>query len=170
MTKRTLPTVTLDDIFKAGPCWVTTEGPVAAAQKMAQLVPGGKVSYRTLHELVRDRRITEPEAGWATMHLSALKEGASIPGLRGWGTPESLKAIDEWENPKGPAFNDLKPGALFRIAGYQRTYMKTGRSDKIAVALDGEEQGSVTEEGSINAAAMRRGVECVESIVVKTAP
>ncbi len=113
MTKRTLPTVTLDDIFKAGPCWVTTEGPVAAAQKMAQLVPGGKVSYRTLHELVRDRRITGPEAGWATAHLPALKEGASVPGLRGWGTEASFKALDNWENPPQRTVHDLPQGTQF---------------------------------------------------------
>lgn len=135
--KRTLPTVTLDDIFhtlvKHNACWAE-HGPLALSLRLQDLATrvGVKmtapISLRTLNDAVMQGAIQSTDAGWIGSRMEDKIDPEGIHRKGTWG-PALAKALDEWENPKPkiPTIGELKPGTRLRFSEYE--YMVLDKSD-----------------------------------------
>ena len=137
--KRTLPTVTLDQIFETlkeqGACWAK-DGPIALAHKLNSIIPSkgtAPLTFRALVRCVQSHSIDSSDAAWL---CRAMGEKLLPQGLKDqmgsqmtFESPKMFEAIDEWENPKPkpPEYTlaGIKPGTRFqfyRSPGYVQTF------------------------------------------------
>jgi hypothetical protein len=141
--KRTLPTVTLDQIFETlvsqGACWAK-DGPIALVHKLNSIIPSKGTAPLTFRGLVhcvqRSQTLSSSDAAWL---CRAMGEKLLPQGLKDqmgsqmtFESPKLLVAIAEWENPKPKAleWSDLPVGTRFRMAGEE--YLVVGWQDNTA--------------------------------------
>lgn len=109
--RRTLPTVTLDQIFNTlrdkDACWYRELGPLKLAKKLEMLsrnvpyvVDEDKVSLRTLHGAVLTGAVSRDDVAWYSARFNLFPQGGLGVDVGHIGTPAFEKALDEWENPK----------------------------------------------------------------------
>lgn len=122
MSKRTLPSVTLDAIFLTlrdkDACWFRELGPMKLAKKLEALqanasgMDGDKITLRTVHNAIRDGAIGRGDGAWLVGHTRALVPDSMMGTL---GTPAFEKTLDEWENPKPKVITvgDIEPGKSY---------------------------------------------------------
>lgn len=108
MSKRPLPTVTLDQIFETlkekGACWYRDLGPMRLAAKLDVLLGGmarGPLDLRILSLTVAEGKITTGDAGWLINNMGPALTPRDLNATgQALGTPAFAKLLDEWENPK----------------------------------------------------------------------
>jgi hypothetical protein len=138
MEKRTLPTVTLDQIFETlrakDACWYKELGNLGLAKKLEALskrvlgvIDDDKVSLRTLHNAVKGGNIGRDDAGWLVHATPAFHDPK--PGTCHLGTHVFEKALDEWENPrpKYQKMGNLPAGTTFQYDNHPYVIVEASR-------------------------------------------
>lgn len=135
MNKRTLPTVTLDQLFetlqKHRACWIERDGLVATAARIQNLTAGKTVSARCLHAAILHGHLRAEDGKWLFDKCEAMYP-ADFKYQNPIGTPEFAKALDEWENPKTKeprTFGELKVGQQFSVEGLDAVFMVVNGPD-----------------------------------------
>ena len=132
-TKRTLPTVTLDQIFETlkekGACWYKDLGPLRLAKKLETVVGRFGDSHKPfslydLHLTVMNQDISIGDAGWLINNMGPALTPRDLNATgQTVGTPAFAVLLNEWENPK-PKYQpkavlgtEIPLGGLFRRQG-----------------------------------------------------
>jgi hypothetical protein len=125
---RSLPTVTLDQIFEVlkekGACWYKELGPVKLVYKLNQITPSAgnaPLNLANLNNAVQTGHISPGEAAWLANALGEKILPTAIKGEMGakcmWGTTVLLEVINNWVKPQR-TLRDYPPGTRFMYRGH----------------------------------------------------
>lgn len=167
MSKRTLPTVTPEQVLKAmqehKACWLESKGlfgTVLLIDRLFGNCPTMTLNY--LNELVRLRRLSSVDAAWITKALGTALKPADFPD-----TGNFEEDLEAWENPKPkrPRISELKPGTKYKTKynkNNDRVYTKLGNFRDVVVRQEFSNLCFMTADFTIDAHLADEEVEVVE--------